>query len=125
VYITAANYQLENLNDIKSARQSFAKGMKHHKTCKYLYIQKFWLEVQNIEKTNSESYMDGLKTFKKIVRKFNDMNLHFDLFDELMVKAKSFRLVRKLQFNIFRYYDSRHVLLLNKIILIVCKYFNI
>ncbi|XP_025203204.1 U3 small nucleolar RNA-associated protein 6 homolog [Melanaphis sacchari] len=99
VYITAATYEFDERNDVELARQYFAKGLEHHKNCKSLYVEEFWVEVQHLEKTADASLSIAMGKYKNLIKQFEgDIEFHFILLD----RAIKLSAVGELQCNIVR-----------------------
>ncbi|KAL5237589.1 hypothetical protein ACI65C_004999 [Semiaphis heraclei] len=99
VYITAATYEFDDQNNIESARQYFAEGLKYHKNCKRLYLEEFWVEVQHLEKTAGASLPIAMEKYRNLIKRFeDDIEFHFVLLE----KAIKLSAVRELQCNIVR-----------------------
>ncbi|XP_025203220.1 LOW QUALITY PROTEIN: uncharacterized protein LOC112600250 [Melanaphis sacchari] len=99
VYIIAATYAFDNRNDVDSARRYFAEGLKHHKNCKSLHIEEFWIEVQHLEKTAGASLLIAMGKYKNLIKQFEgDIEFHIILLD----RAIKFKTIGELQCNIVR-----------------------
>lgn len=82
VYITGAHHALNECNDIESARRYIAIGIKFHDDFKKLYVEEFWIEIQNLNKTGDISIQTALKKYNSIIQQFkNDIHIHIDLVD--------------------------------------------
>lgn len=100
MYIIAAVYEFDDRNDIGMARKYFAEGLKYHQNCKNLYVEEFWVEVQNLEKTPGTSCRIAVNKYRNFIKHFEgDMEFHFSLVD----KAIKFRTVGELQCYVVRY----------------------
>ncbi|XP_027852678.2 U3 small nucleolar RNA-associated protein 6 homolog [Aphis gossypii] len=84
VYITGAHHALNECNDIESARRYIAIGIKFHDDFKKLYVEEFWIEIQNLNKTGDISIQTALKKYNSIIQQFkNDIHIHIDLVDTI------------------------------------------
>ncbi|CAH1731543.1 unnamed protein product [Aphis gossypii] len=84
VYITGAHHALNECNDIESARRYISIGIKFHDDFKKLYVEEFWVEIQNLNKTGDISIQTALKKYNSIIQQFkNDIHIHIDLVDTI------------------------------------------
>ncbi|KAL4104476.1 hypothetical protein QTP88_019774 [Uroleucon formosanum] len=94
VFITAATYEFDDRNDVKSARQYFNEGLKYHKNCKSLYVEEFWVEVQHLEKTAGASLPIAMGKYRNLKRFESDIKFHFILLDRAIIRELQCNIVR-------------------------------
>jgi len=101
IYITGAHHAFKNCNDIESARRYISNGIKFHDNFKKLYIEDFWIEVQNLDQTGETSLQTALNKYNHIIQTFkDDINFHIDLVDKALEEPIK---ITQLQCTVIRY----------------------
>ncbi|XP_029341570.1 uncharacterized protein LOC100570537 isoform X2 [Acyrthosiphon pisum] len=70
VHITAATYEFDDRNDVESARKFFAEGLKYHKNCSSLILEKINAILAQ-HKENDEGMRTVKFNFRKNLKNIN------------------------------------------------------